>query len=134
MPDDPITLATLTQFHREVLLPDMQRIVDGSVQRVEARLRDEMHAGFDAVYQRLDRLETEYHMLVAGLKRVEERLGRVEGRLERVEGRLDALEQQMSAVEQKLEKMALRSELEELKARVEGLQGQIRALEERLSA
>ncbi len=67
MPDDPITLATLTQFHREVLLPDVQRIVAES----EHRLRDEMHAGFDAVYQRLDRLETEYHMLVAGLKRVE---------------------------------------------------------------
>ena len=141
MPDDPITLATLTQFHREVLLPDVQRIVDGAVLGVETRLRDEMHAGFDAVYQRLDRLETEYHMLVAGLKRVEERLDRVEqrldrveGRLDRVESRLDSLEQRASAIEQKLEKMTLRSELEDLKARVDGLQVQIRALEERLSA
>jgi predicted nucleic acid-binding Zn-ribbon protein len=116
MPDDPITLATLTQFHREVLLPDMQRLLVESEQRIQLR----MDAQLDAIYQRFDRLETEYHMLVAGLKRVEERLDRVESRL--------------SAVEQKLERVALRSEVEELKARVDTLQAQVRALEERLSA
>ena len=52
-------------------------------------------------------------MLVAGLRRVEERL---------------------DAVEQKLDKAALRSELMDLKARVDGLQQQVRVLEERLSA
>ena len=116
MPDDPLTLAALMQFHREVMMPDVERIVGTAV----AQLRDEVHAGFDAVYQRLDRLETEYHMLVVGLKRVEERLDRVEGRL--------------SAVEQKLDRVALRTELEELKTRVDTLQAQVRALEERLSA
>jgi predicted nucleic acid-binding Zn-ribbon protein len=109
MPDDPITLATLTQLHREVLLPDMQRLVAESEQRIQLRL----DAHLDAIYQRFDRLETEYQMLVAGLKRVEERLDRME---------------------QKLDKAALRTELLELKARVDGLQEQIRALEERLSA
>ena len=116
MPDDPITLATLTQFHREMLLPDMQRLIAESEQRIQLR----MDAQLDAIYRRFDRLETEYHMLVAGLKRVEERLDRVEHRL--------------LAVEQKLERVALRSELEELKARVDTLQAQVRALEERLSA
>ena len=115
MPDDPITLATLTQFHREMLLPDMQRLIAESEQRIQLR----MDAQLDAIYRRFDRLETEYHMLVAGLKRVEERLDRVEHRL--------------LAVEQKLERVALRSELEELKARVDTLQAQVRALEERLS-
>ena len=45
----------------------MQRLVDGAV----GGLRDEMNARFaavdghfDAMYQRFDRLETEYHMLV----------------------------------------------------------------------
>jgi predicted nucleic acid-binding Zn-ribbon protein len=66
---------------------------------------------FDAQAQRLDRLETEYHMIVAGLKRVEERLDRIE---------------------QRLDKTALRSELFELKGRVDNLQEQIRALEARL--
>jgi len=116
MPDDPITLATLTQFHRAVLLPDMQRLIAESEQRIELR----MDAQLDAIYQRFDRLETEYQMLVAGLKRVEERLDGVEGRL--------------LAVEQKLERVALRSELEALKARVDALQAQVRTLEERLSA
>jgi predicted nucleic acid-binding Zn-ribbon protein len=97
----------LTKFHRDIVVPDIERIVGAS----EQRLRSEMQTLFDALAQRLDRLETEYHMLVAGLKRVEERLDRVE---------------------QKLDKMALRTELLELKARVDGLQEQVRTLEARL--
>jgi predicted nuclease with TOPRIM domain len=111
VPDDLLPL--LTRFHREVLLPDVKRIVSDAIEGAERRLRDEMQTGFDGLAQRLDRLETEYHMLVAGLKRVEERLDRVE---------------------QQLDKMALRSELVELKARVESLQDQVKLLEERLSA
>jgi predicted nucleic acid-binding Zn-ribbon protein len=105
----------LTKFHREIVVPDIERIVG----ETERRLRDEMHAGFDALSQRLDRLETEYHMLVVGLKRVEERLDKVEQRLDKVEQRLD--------------KLALRSELLELKARVDGLQEQIHVLETRIA-
>lgn len=101
----------LARFHREVLLPDVKRVVAEAIEASEQRLRDEMQMGFDALAKRLDRLETEYHMLVAGLKRVEERLDRVE---------------------QRLDKMALRSELLELKARVDGLQEQVRTLEARL--
>jgi predicted nuclease with TOPRIM domain len=97
----------LTKFHREIVVPDIERIVGSA----ELRLRDEMQTGFDALAQRLDKLETEYHMLVVGLKRVEERLDRIE---------------------QRLDKTALRSELLELKGRVDELQGQVRALEARL--
>jgi chromosome segregation ATPase len=111
-------LPILARFHREVLRPDIERIVGDAVEGAERRLRDEMHTLFAALAQRLDRLETEYHMLVAGLKRVEERLDRVEGRLDRIEQRLD--------------RTALRSELLELKARVDGLQEQVRTLETRL--
>jgi predicted nuclease with TOPRIM domain len=109
MSEEPITFAQLVQYHREVMLPDVQRIVEDS----ERRLRDEMHGLFDALAQRLDRLEAEYQMLVAGLRRDEERLERVEP---------------------KRDKAALRTELLELKARVDGLQDQIRILEGRLSA
>jgi predicted nuclease with TOPRIM domain len=97
----------LTKFHREIVIPDIERIVGKAFDG----LRDEMQTGFDALAQRLDKLEIEYHMLVAGLKRVEERLDRVE---------------------QRLDKMALRSELLELKTRVEGLQEQVRVIEARL--
>ncbi len=106
-------LPILTRFHREIVLPDIERIVGNAVEGSERRLRDEVQAGFDALAQRLDRLDTEYHMLVAGLKRVEERL---------------------DAVELRLDKLALKSELLELKARVDGLQQKVRALEERLGA
>lgn len=101
----------LATFHRDVLLPDVKRVVGDAVEASERRLRDEMHAGFDALAQRLDRFETEYHMLVAGLRRVEERLDRVEVRLD---------------------KLALRSELLDLKSRLDGLQVQVRTLEARL--
>jgi polyhydroxyalkanoate synthesis regulator phasin len=89
--------AVLAKFHREVLLPDVERIVQAS----EHRLRDEVHSLFDSLSKRIERLETEYHMIVASLKRIEERL----------------------------DKMVLRSEFLELKARVDELQERMRSLE-----
>jgi hypothetical protein len=59
-------LSVLTRFHREVLLPDVERIVGNASEGTERRLRDEMQTGFDALAQKLDRFESEYHMLVAG--------------------------------------------------------------------
>lgn len=52
----------LTKFHREIVVPDIERIVAAS----EQRLRSEFSSHFDAIYQRFDRLESEYQMLVAG--------------------------------------------------------------------
>jgi len=103
--EDLVTV--FARFHREVLLPDMQRLIGDAV----GGLRQEMNAHFDAIYQRLDRLETEYQMIVAGMKRIEERLDRLE---------------------QRVDKLALRSELLELKTRIDSLQEQIRTLEARL--
>jgi hypothetical protein len=59
MPDD--LLQVLTRFHREVVLPDIERVVDSRFMKVD-QLRDEMLTHFDAIYHRLDRLETEYQM------------------------------------------------------------------------
>jgi hypothetical protein len=50
-------LQTLTKFHREIVVPDIERIVGNATEGLERRLRDEMHAGFDALTQRLDRLQ-----------------------------------------------------------------------------
>ena len=100
-------IPVLTRFHREIVVPDIERIVAAS----ERRLRDDMHTLFDSLSRQIEELRTEYHMLVAGLKRVEERLDRLE---------------------QRMDKVALRSELLELKARVDGLQEQVRILEGRL--
>jgi chromosome segregation ATPase len=108
MGDEPITYSTLIRFHREVLLPDVERIIGGAIEGVETRLRDEMQTGFDTLAQRLDRLETEYQMLVAGLRRVEERLDSIEKR------------------------MALRTEVQELRAKVASLEARIAQLESEL--
>jgi hypothetical protein len=50
-------LPILTRFHREIVLPDIQRIVGDAVGALEGR----MNAHFDEIYKRFDRLETEYH-------------------------------------------------------------------------
>jgi hypothetical protein len=46
----------LTEFHLEIVVPDIERIVGTAIEGSERRLRDEMHAGFDALAQRLDRV------------------------------------------------------------------------------
>jgi len=107
-------IPALTKFHREIVVPDIERIVAAS----EQRLRHEMHTLLDAIVQELKELRTEYHMIVAGLKRVEDRLDQIDDRLGRVEVGVD--------------KAALRSELHELQTRVDSLQGQVHALEARL--
>jgi hypothetical protein len=66
--DDLIPI--LTRFHREIVLPDIQRAFGGLRDEMSARFAAQ-DAHFDAIYQRFDRLETGYQMLVAGLKRVE---------------------------------------------------------------
>ena len=109
MPDE--LLSVLTRFHREVVVPDIERIVGESVGGVDSRLsalRQEMLSHFDGIHKRFDRLESEYQAVSAALKRLEDRV---------------------AAVEQKLDRMALRSELVELKARVVTLEDRIAHLE-----
>jgi predicted nuclease with TOPRIM domain len=109
MPDE--LLSVLTRFHREVVVPDIERIVDAKLDAKITPLREEMLANFDAVFKRLDRLESEYHALTAAVKRLEDR---------------------MAAVEQKIDKLTLRSELVELKERVQALEQRIAELEAQL--
>jgi hypothetical protein len=52
----------LTKFHRDIIVPDIERIVGAS----EQRLRDEMQRGFDALVQRLDKLETATFLGISG--------------------------------------------------------------------
>jgi hypothetical protein len=46
-------IPVLTRFHREVLLPDVKRIVGEAV----GELQTEMNARFDEINRRFDRLE-----------------------------------------------------------------------------
>jgi len=56
MSDQPLTLAVLAEFHRQVILPDVRRVVNEAVQSSESRLRDEMHGLHDVLVGRLDML------------------------------------------------------------------------------
>jgi chromosome segregation ATPase len=120
VPDE--LLPILTRFHQDILMPDVRRVVREEISAEIGVLRDEMHTAFDGLAQRLDRLEIEYQMLVAGMRRLEERMGRVEQRLGGVEQRLES-------VEQKLDRVALKSDLLELKARVEDLERRLNELD-----
>jgi len=101
--DDEL-LKTLAQFHREIVVPDLERIIDFKIEP----LREMVLANFDALWQRLDRLEGEYVLLNAAVQRLETR---------------------MAAVDEKLDKFALRTDLLELKDRVDQLQRRIDELE-----
>ena len=95
---------TLMRFHREVALPEIREELRDEI----GAFRRETNAHFEAIYKRLDRLESEYQALSAAVRRVEERL---------------------AAVEQKLGPMVVRSELLELKAQVASLVERIAQLE-----
>jgi chromosome segregation ATPase len=149
MSDQPVTLAVLAQFHRDVVLPDVERVVGALERRMDARF----NAHLDAIYQRFDRLEAEYQMVVVGLRRVEEGLDRVEERIGGLDARVGMLEagyrdllamvhrldERLSRVERALDELvtaqqryALESEVRQLRARLDTVEAQVDALRQRL--
>lgn len=54
--DDLIPI--LTKFHRDLVLPDIERVVGGLRVEMDAKFADVL-SHFDAIYQRFDRLEQE---------------------------------------------------------------------------
>jgi chromosome segregation ATPase len=145
MSDQPLTVGALAgalaKFHRDVIAPDIQRIVGDAVSGSEGRLRNEMQGFHDSILKKLGDLETESAAIKIGLKRVEERLDLVEVRLGKVEDRLDGvetalrrLEGRLSRVEKRIDEIAepqpgLRAEVQQLKISIDSLQGRIDALE-----
>ena len=142
MSDQPITLAVLAQFHREIILPDVQRIVGEAIAGSERR----MQATLDKIFHKLDKLETEYEALKAGLGRMEEdqkRMGQtlkvLESQYQDLLAGFHRLEERLARVEKSVDELVagrdrepLRAEVADLRARVDGLQAQVRTLEKRL--
>jgi len=132
-------LQVLTRYHREVVLPDVQRIVED----VYGKLHNEMNTHFDAIYVRFDRLESEYYALKAWMTRVDERLarvesevqslnarmGRVESELQFVKSNLKAIEMRVSDIEKKVDRLATETELVEIRQQIVVLNDRVAALE-----
>ncbi len=57
---------------------------------------------FDAVYHRFDRLETEYHMLIEGLRRVEQQVASDAGEREAIRAHIRGLEDGMADLRSRL--------------------------------
>jgi hypothetical protein len=51
-------LPILTRFHREIVLPDMKRLVENAIESRTAARFDDINRHFDETYRRFDRLET----------------------------------------------------------------------------
>ena len=93
---------TLMQFHREIALPDMQRMIDKQTEVMNVRF-DQVYTLFDGVFGKFDRLESELVALKGGLARLEARMSDVETRLTDVEARLTNVESRLSSVESELQ-------------------------------
>ena len=88
MASEVVTFADLARFHRDVIVPDIKRIVReevaeqvGVVATEVDSLRHDMLTHFDAVYTRLDSIAVEQTALKGGLRRLEDRVTRLERKI-----------------------------------------------------
>lgn len=79
-------------------------------------LRGEMHGQFDAVYQRLDRLEIEYHMLVVGIRRIEEQMAEDREDRARLIAQVTDLRERVKELEARLKELQARLDEEDRSA------------------
>jgi chromosome segregation ATPase len=89
---------TLMQFHREIALPDMQRLIDKQTELMNARF-DHVYKLFDGVFGKLEGLDSEMVALKGGLARLEARLTDVESRLTSVESELQFVKSELGRLE-----------------------------------
>jgi len=141
----------MTDFYGKMIEPEFKAL-HKRLDEHDQKFRD-IFDHFDRIDTKIDRLETEYYGIVAGLDRLEKRIDSVEKRLNRVEERLNGVETRLDGVENRLnhieigqkemhEKLdkeisireTLERELKDLKHRVSILQGRIEDLEKRLKS
>ena len=85
MSDDALTFEALVTFHREVFLPDVKRVLDDAF-GPESRFSVQMRENFDALVQRLDRLQRQAEELHLAAQRIHAQLDRIGRRLGPPEG------------------------------------------------
>jgi len=120
----------LERFHREVFLPDFQRILDDAVRKSAISLRKEKseYSGLKSwvsyLDERLARVESEVQSLNV-------RMDHVESELQFVKSHLKALGMLVTDIENKVDRLATESELAEIRQQIMILHDRIAALETR---
>lgn len=90
--------------------------VDGQFAALDTKLeelRNDVHGQLDAVCQQLDRLETEYHMLVAGLRRIEEQMAEDREDRARLVAQVSDLRERVKELEARLKELQARLDEED---------------------
>ena len=119
---------TFNEFFGKVIEPRFDRIesyiqkqieprfdkIDKKLEESDRKFNDLLNH-FDQIYNRLDRLETEYFTITAGLQRVEKQLVGIEEKLdkeiairERLEGEISDLKQRVVVLQRKIEEIEIR--------------------------
>ena len=119
---------TFNEFFGKVIEPRFDRIesyiqkqieprfdkIDKKLEENDRKINDLLNH-FDQIYNRLDRLETEYFTITAGLQRVEKQLVGIEEKLdkkiairERLEGEISDLKQRVVVLQRKIEEIEIR--------------------------
>lgn len=111
----------LREFYGSFIEPEF-RAIRGKLEEHDQKFKD-LAEHFGKIYTRLDRLETEYYSIVAGIDRVEQRLDQIELRLDGIDQKLTKEISLREIVEK---------EIKDLKQRVSTLQERIEDLEKRL--
>jgi len=104
---------TFNEFFGKVIEPRFDKI-DKKLEENDRKFNDLLNH-FDQIYHRLDRLETEYFTITAGLQRVEKQLVGIEEKLdkeiairERLEGEISDLKQRVVVLQRKIEEIEIR--------------------------
>jgi chromosome segregation ATPase len=119
----------LERFHREVFLPDFQRILDNAIEKSAWSLRREKSEYYGlksrASYldERLARIETEVQSMNGG------DVAHVESELQFVKSHLRALEMLVDDIQKKIDRLATEFELAEIRQRIAILKDRIAVLE-----
>jgi hypothetical protein len=124
-------LQVLERFHREVFLPDFQRILDDAVAKSASSWRKEkseydgLKSWVSYLEERLARVETEFQSTNGG------DIAHADSELQFVKSHLRALKMLVGDVENKIERLATESELIEIRQQIVILSDRIGALETR---
>jgi chromosome segregation ATPase len=94
-------LDTLKDFYGKIIEPRFDRI-DGRLDEHDQKFQDILKH-FDEIYHRFERLETEYYSIIAGLKRIEDKLDREISKRELIEREIAALRERVSKLQERIE-------------------------------